>query len=78
MRPTDDISRALLFAACALHTPLRSATLADITAHSGVGSTVARVRVSNLHRAGYLAIARTRRVAYRNRPVAEYAPAMFG
>jgi hypothetical protein len=56
------LSRALVFVACALHTPEQSATLADLAAASGVGAAAARGRVRDLKRAGHLAIARERRV----------------
>lgn len=75
MRPMDEVSRALLFAACALLRPERAATLAELAEHAGVGKDVARSRVRDLKRLDRLSIVRERRVAYRNRPVAEYSPA---
>lgn len=75
MRPMDEVSRALLFAACALLRPERAATLAELAEHAGVGKDVARRRLDYLRRAEHLCIVRERRVPYRNRPVAEYSPA---
>jgi len=75
MRGFDTISRALLFVACARHAPQCSPTLAELGTWAGVGAGVARTRVHALRRADHIAIARERRVPYRNRPVAEYAPA---
>ena len=74
MRPVDEVTRALMFVACALHTPARGATLQELAQAAGVGGDVARQRVRDMRRHGRLDIVRTRRVDYRNRPVAEYAP----
>lgn len=78
MRPPGEISAAILEAAEQLHTvgdqPARGATLREIAAHACVGSRAARDTVANLTRAGKLRKVGERRVSYRNRPVAEYAP----
>lgn len=75
MRPAGEVRQALLQAASDLATPQRAPTLRELAAHAQVGSDAARHTVQNLHRHGALQIVRTRRVHYRNRPVAEYAPA---
>lgn len=75
MRPAGEIREALMSAALALSTPTRSPTLAEMAAHAQVGTDAARNTVKNMRRHGVLRIVRPRRVAYRNRPVAEYAPA---
>jgi len=74
MRPAGEVRQALLDAALALTTPDRSPTLLELAAKSQVGFLAARRTVDNMRRAGVLAVVRTRRVEYRNRPVAEYAP----
>lgn len=75
MRPAGEVRQALLQAASDLATPQRAPTLRELAAHAQVGSDAARHMVPWLHRSGALQIVRTRRVHYRNRPVAEYAPA---
>lgn len=69
---------ALLSAAAELVTPTRAPTLAELTERIGqdmpLGGEVVRKTVHNMTYHGKLRIVRTRRVAYRNRPVAEYAP----
>ena len=78
MRPAGKIRQALMLAArdvvADLGMPHRGATLAELAARSCVGRDAARRYVSNLRRSGALQIVGTRRVDYRNRPVAEYAP----
>lgn len=74
MRPAGEIRTVLLCAARELASPDRAPTLAELSAHTQVGEQAARRTLSNLTRRGQLRIVRTRRVAYRNRPVAEYAP----
>ena len=69
------MSQALLVAAHALATAGGGATLRELSAKACVGADAARHIVADMHRRGKLQIVRTRRVAYRNRPVAEYAPA---
>lgn len=75
MRPAGDVSQALISAAHALVTPERAPTLRELAAHAQVGLDAATVTVKNLNRSGRMQKVRERRVAYRNRPVAEYAPA---
>ena len=75
MRPAGEIRRALLQACVALATPERGATLQELAAHACVGLDAARRTVANMTRSKQLCMARQRRVAYRNRPVAEYVPA---
>jgi DNA-binding transcriptional regulator YhcF (GntR family) len=74
-RPAGEVRRALLQAAVALNMGDKAPTLRELARAACVGQTAARVAVSNMRRAGSLVIVRERRVAYRARPVAEYAPA---
>lgn len=76
-RPVGDVRKALLTAAQTLATQDKAPTLQELALHACVGIKAARMTVQNLTRCGALAIARPRRVAYRNRPVAEYAPAFL-
>jgi hydroxyacyl-ACP dehydratase HTD2-like protein with hotdog domain len=73
MRPAGEIRQALLTAVGQLMTADRAPTLAELASHAQVGATAAMQTVKNMHRHGALRIVRHRRVAYRNRPVAEYA-----
>lgn len=73
MRPKGEAHLALMEAARVLATPDRGATLRELAARACVGRTAARCTLNNLVRSRALVIVRTRRVAYRNRPVAEYA-----
>lgn len=75
MRPAGEIRQALLHACKALARPEQAPTLRELAAHARVGIAAAEVAVKNMRRAGVLHVPRTRRVPYRNRPVAEYAPA---
>ena len=75
MRPQGEISRALLGAARELCTAEQCPTLPELAAHAQVGYDAAMTTVKNMTRYGRLRIVRTRNVAYRNKPVAEYAPA---
>jgi hypothetical protein len=75
MRPAGDISQAVLAACRELTTPERAPTLAEITARACLSRIAALYTVRNLARSGQIVIPRTRKVTYRNRPVAEYAPA---
>ena len=79
MRPAGEVSLAMLQAAHALRRERlvmgQGPTLAEMVARAQVGYRVARTTVANLRRSGRLEIVGTRRVAGRNRPVAEYAPA---
>jgi len=74
MRPAGEIRQALLTAATHLATPDRGPTLLELATYAQVGMVAARRTVDNMKRHGALRIVRERRVAYRNRPVAEYAP----
>lgn len=74
MRPHSEVRAALLSAASTLATPQQAPTLRELAAHAQVGHDHARRMVNNLTRYGALTVVRTRRVQYRNRPVAEYAP----
>ena len=74
MRPLSDVAKALLSTACRLSAAGRAVTLAEMAAGACVGHKAARTTVSNLKRHGHLKIVGLRRVNYRNRPVAEYAP----
>lgn len=76
MRPAGEVRLALLNACSQLATPDRGPTLREMAAVACVGLDAARRTVSNMHRAGQLHAPRTRRVGYRNRPVAEYVPAV--
>jgi hypothetical protein len=78
MRPVSEPHLALLQAAQALRCEYaasgRGATLLEMVHRSQVGYTVARALVPKMTRAGHLHVVGERRVTYRNRPVAEYAP----
>ena len=74
MRPAGEIRQALLQACKALARPEQGPTLRELAAHARVGIDAATDTVKNMRRAGDLHVPRTRRVPYRNRPVAEYAP----
>jgi hypothetical protein len=75
MRPAGEIRTLMLQTVRELTLPDQAPTLAELSARTQVGDKTARNTLSNLTRSGQLRIVRTRRVAYRNRPVAEYAPA---
>ncbi|MBK6592793.1 MAG: hypothetical protein IPG23_08625 [Burkholderiales bacterium] len=64
---------ALIDAVAALATPAKGPTFRELINFAQVGKIAARHTVPKLVRCGVLTIARTRRVTYRNRPVAEYA-----
>lgn len=74
MRPLSDVAKALLSTANRLSAAGRAVTLAEMAAGACVGQTAATYTVKNLRRSGHLKIVGLRRVSYRNRPVAEYAP----
>jgi len=80
MRPKGEISLAMLQAAHSIKRERAASgqgpTLAELVARAQVGYKAARATVANLKRAGHLEIVGTRRVPGRNRPVAEYAPAV--
>lgn len=75
MRPVGEISLALLGAMQELRTPEQAPTLRELALHAQVGIDAAERAVTNMKRHGRVRIVRTRRVEYRNRPVAEYEPA---
>ncbi len=75
MRPAGEVREAVLDAARALVTPTQGPTLAELARKARVSQQAARRTVDNLCRCGALTIPRTRKVLYRNRPVAEYEPA---
>lgn len=75
MRPAGEVRHALLQACTQLATPDRGPTLREMAAVACVGVSAARDTVKNMSRAGLLRRVRDRKVDYRNRPVAEYAPA---
>lgn len=74
MRPAGEVRLALLAACGQLATAERGPTLREMAAVACVGLEAARRTVANMQRAGQLHAPRTRRVPYRNRPVAEYVP----
>jgi hypothetical protein len=73
MRPAGEIRQVLLTAVGELSTPDRGPTLAELASHTKVGQKAAMETMKNMRRHGAVHIPRTRRVEYRNRPVAEYA-----
>lgn len=73
MRPAGEVRQALLQAALDLTTPDSAPTQRELAEQAQVAYEVARGMVRDMNRGGALRIVRTRRVAYRNRPVAEYA-----
>jgi hypothetical protein len=77
MRPAGEVRHALLRAAEELVTPDRGPTLMELASCARVGLEAARRTVDNMKRCGALTVPRTRRVEYRNKPVAEYAPAIM-
>lgn len=74
MRPASDVRTALLQAALAAHASGQRPTLLELAHQAQVGVAAATHTVKNMRRAGQLQICGMRRVDYRNRPVAEYAP----
>lgn len=76
MRPAGEVRLALFQACRELATPERAPTLREIAARACVGLTAATHTLKHMSRAGQVRIPRTRRVEYRNRPVAEYEPAL--
>ncbi len=75
MRPTGEITQALLKAARDLADQGRPATLVELAHAACVSREAARHAVPKLKSRGHLQQVGERRVDYRNRPVAEYAPA---
>lgn len=76
MRPAGEITQALLRAAKELSAQGRPATLVELAHHACVSRDAARQMVPKLKSRGHLQQVGERRVEYRNRPVAEYAPAI--
>uniref|UniRef100_A0A1A7GDW7 GntR family transcriptional regulator n=1 Tax=biofilter metagenome TaxID=1070537 RepID=A0A1A7GDW7_9ZZZZ len=74
MRPAGEIRQALLDAARTLVTADWAPTQRELAEHAGVSYDAARGTVRDMVRAKALRVVRTRRVAYRNKPVAEYVP----
>ncbi len=79
MRPTGDVHQALLRAAtdmaAVVEGRLRGPTLQELAERAQVGLKAAHCTVHNMRQRGQLQVAGTRKVDYRNKPVAEYAPA---
>lgn len=77
MRPPGEVRQALLRAhgelASTLPADRHGPTLKELANKACVGYSDAMHTLKNLTRAGELEVAGTRRVEYRNRPVAEYA-----
>lgn len=78
MRACGEVRLALYNACRALATPERGATLREMALHAQVGFDAARCTVRDMRRTRQLHPVGERRVAYRNRPVVEYAPAEPG
>jgi hypothetical protein len=80
MRPAGEVRQALLQAAGDLvyveDGRPRGPTLQELAARAQVGAKAALTTVKNMTRSGALRPIGERKVPYRNRPVAEYAPAL--
>lgn len=76
MRPTGEVTHALLAAAGALASPGHGATLRELAAQACVGMSAVRTTVPKLTARGFLEIVNERQVDYRNRRVAEYVPVL--
>lgn len=78
MRPAGEIRKALLDACTDLagdvQDPEHGPSLREIAHRACVGLDAARDTMKNMARAGVVHRVNSRRVAYRNRPVAEYRP----
>jgi hypothetical protein len=74
MRPAGEIRQAVMKAAIELARPDQGPTMRELAARACVGIEAARSTVRDMTRHGHLMIRGERRVDYRNRPVAEYAP----
>lgn len=74
MRPAGEIRQALALACEQLATPGSGCTLRELADAARVGVDACRRAVDNMRRAGVLVKVGERRVSYRNRPVALYAP----
>lgn len=80
MRPAGEIRQALQAAASEMATidgggQEHGPTFQELAARAKVGAAAALVTVKNMTRAGALRVVNQRKVPYRNKPVAEYAPA---
>ena len=75
MRPRSEAATELLLLACKLSAAGRGVTVAELVA-GGFGRGMLRTMVPALKRRGQLRITGTRRVSYRNRPVAVYEPVL--
>lgn len=73
MRPAGNVRRALQVAAETLATPQRAPTMRELAFHAGVPPESARRTVDHMRRSGHLVPVRPRHVAYRARPVMEWA-----
>lgn len=73
-RPMNEVALAILKTANEFSAAGRRVTLAEMREGANVGKVAAYRTVSNLRRLGHLQIVSERRVDYRNKPVAEYAP----
>ncbi|MFI8616502.1 hypothetical protein ACIGHN_13455 [Acidovorax sp. NPDC077693] len=78
MRPAGEIRKALLDACAALASgvqdPDHGPTLREIAHRACVGLDAAQDTMKNMVRAKVVHTVNTRKVPYRNRPVAEYRP----
>lgn len=74
MRPAGEVRQALMQAAQDLCSGGAGVTLSELADKSCVARDSARRCIDNMRRAGHLQVVGSRRVDYRNRPVAEYAP----
>ncbi|MBP7572599.1 MAG: hypothetical protein KA777_01345 [Rhodoferax sp.] len=74
MRPGGEIGRAIIAAAHEFKAIGQGATLAELAGRACISQQAARNHVPKLKSRGHLQIVGERRVDYRNRPVAEYAP----
>lgn len=77
-RPASEVSQALIQAARDLARDGGGATLAELAGRACVSREAARQHVPKLKSRGHLQQVGERRVDYRNRPVAEYAPSGLG
>lgn len=75
MRPRSEAATELMLLACKLSAAGRGVTVAELAA-GGFGRGALRSLVPALKRRGQLRITGTRRVSYRNRPVAVYEPVL--
>jgi hypothetical protein len=75
MRPVGDVRTAIARAAGELVAPDRGPTLREMAEKACVGQASALYTIKNMCRSGELVKVRERKVDYRTRPVAEYAPA---